>query len=441
MVATVQHVPGSTPRRARKSPVRESAETRARGSAARLDRSAAAPGRRQEARPQAAAPWHFAKHVSALLDADADTRVTRRHVRYAQRAVLWRKSRLQRVRACGRVANGNVVGKIRRDPAAVIRAGASTPTSPAVAHFAGLQSCGSIWACPVCSAKIRASRSTEISTAVAGWDLAGNGVLMVTLTFPHDLGMRLAKLLPLLADGFRAVISGRPWRRVRDQLGIVGTIRAVEVTHGANGWHPHAHVLVLINGPADAAAVAQLAVYMRARWAKWITGQGYRVPHQTHGVDVGICTSAKEAGEYVAKTQDGRSVGNELSRGDMKQGRDGSRTPFEILDDFRWTGDLEDLALWNEYEEATKGHQAITWSRGLRKVLGAVERTDEEIAAEEIGGEDVCMIPAEVWHEVVQVPGLDAALLDVIERSGLAGVNKLLARHGLGQALGPPGGG
>jgi hypothetical protein len=367
--------------------------------------------------------------VSATLERSADDRVTRRHVRYAQRGVLWRESRLQRVRYCGRITHGgdggNVVAKVRED----------------VAHFSGLQSCGSIWACPVCSAKIRNGRANEISAAAAAWDLAGNSVVMMTLTFPHDLHMRLASLLPIVADGFRALISGRPWRRVKDQVGIVGTIRSIEVTRGGNGWHPHAHVLVYVTGEISAEGIAQLAVYARARWAKWVTKQGYRVPHDRHGVDVGLCTSAKEAGAYVSKTQDGRSTGNELARGDMKQGRQGSRTAFEVLDDFRWTGDAEDLALWHEYEAATKGHQAITWSKGLRKILGVLqEQTDEELAAEEVGGDDIAMIPAEVWAGVVKIPGLDAALLDVCERSGLAGMNKLLARHGLGPALPPPGG-
>ncbi len=269
---------------------------------------------------------------------------------------------------------------------------------------------------------------------------------MVTLTFPHDMGMRLEALLPLIADGFRAVIRGRPWRRLRDRLGIDGTIRAMEVTHGQAGWHPHAHALVFIRGELGAEGLAELALYVRSRWARWITSQGYRLPHETHGADVGICRSAEEAGNYVAKTQDGRSAGNEMARGDMKQGREGSRTPLEILDDFRWTGDVEDLALWHEYETATKGHQCITWSKGLREIITeetgwqADEMTDDELAGVEIGGEDVAIIPAEVWNGIVKIPGLDAALLGACERSGLAGMNKLLARHGLGPCL-PPGSG
>ena len=348
----------------------------------------------------------------------------------AQRSVLWRESRLDRVRKCGRVTHGgdggNVHARLNAD----------------VAHFSGLQSCGSVWACPCCQAKIRNGRAIEISSAAGRWHVAGNAVVMATFTAPHDYGMRLSALMPVIAGGFRSVIRGRPWRRLRDDLGIAGTIRAVEVTYGSNGWHPHLHVLVFARGDLGAEGIARLAVYLRGRWAAWITGQGYRIPHATHGVDLQVCTSAREAGLYMAKTQDGRSPGNEMARGDMKSGRKGSRTPLEILDDFRWTGDAEDLGLWHEYETATKGHKAITWSKGLRDIIGGLddEQSDDELAAVEVGGEDIAIIPAEVWARVVAIPGLDGALLDAAERSGLAGMNKLLGRHGLGPAL-PPGAG
>jgi hypothetical protein len=305
-----------------------------------------------------------------------------------------------------------------------------------------------------------------VSTAAASWHRAGNTVMMSTLTFPHDMGMRLAKLMPVVADGFRCLISGRAWAGtpertvaerpskrggmlparyyppkpgMRDRVGVAGTIRSVEVTHGKNGWHPHAHALFFLAGDADGRRIVPLTLYLRDRWATWITGQGYRVPHESRGVDVQLCSSAAEAGAYIAKTQDGAAVGNELARADMKQGRDGSRTPFQILDDFRWTGNVEDLALWHEYEAATKGHQAITWSKGLKERLAVIEQTDEEIAAEEVGGEDIAVIPPRVWERIVAVPGLDGAVLDAAETGGLGGINDLLKRHGAGRAHAPPG--
>lgn len=391
-------------------------------SASTASAAARAEGRSRAAGREApAAPWHYAKHVSALLSPDADTRVSRRHVRHAQREVLWSESRIERVRKCGRVP-------VSSDGYVTIKDNAG------VAHYAGLATCGSIWACPVCSAKIRNHRSLEISTGAATWDRANNAVYMITLTMPHDFGMPLAKLIPVIADSFRAVISGRAWVRLRDSLGIAGTIRSMEVTHGANGWHPHLHVLVFLDGDPDAEKLADLAIHVRRTWAKAITACGYRVPN-AHGVDIQRCYSAAEAGQYIAKTQDGRAAGNELARGDLKSGRRGGRTPFEILDDFRWTGDLHDLELWHEYERATRGRQAITWSKHLREKLELLpEIENEEVAAAEVGGEDLAVIAIYQWKRIVAVPGLSGWLLDLAEQGGIDAVNNALRAHGIGRA-------
>jgi hypothetical protein len=95
------------------------------------------------------------------------------------------------------------------------------------------------------------------------------------------------------------------------------------------------------------------------------------------------------------------------------------------------------LVLWREYERATKGRQAITWSKGLRQLLAVTERTDEEIAAEEIGGEDLAVIHGDDWRHIVRIPGLPSLILDHVERGGLAAVNELLARYGVGYAEQP----
>lgn len=331
------------------------------------------------------------------------------------REVLWRESSLARVRKCGRVPLGDV----------------AIADNGGVAHYAGLTTCGSVWACPVCSAKIRNTRSADISAAAARWDLAGGSVYMVTFTAPHDLGMRLGMLLPVIADSFRAVIGGGAWLKLRRRVRIAGTIRSVEITHGVNGWHPHLHVLVFVHGDPGAAGLAAMTLHFRAKWKRAVVAAGCRAPDEVHGVKVDRCLSAAEAGAYIAKTQDGgRSPGNELARGDLKSGRNGHRTPFEILEDFRWSGDADDLGLWRAYERATKGRQAITWSKGLRALLGAPpDRKDEEIAAERVGGDVVVMIPVETWRAVVRVPGLSCHLLEQAECGGAAAVEAALARH------------
>jgi hypothetical protein len=319
--------------------------------------------------------------------------------------------------------------------------GVSMVSNSGVAHYRGLASCGSIWACPVCSAKIRNARALEIAEAAGNWHRAGNTVLMVTFTAPHDLGMSLGVLLPVIARSFSSVIAGRPWIRLKARVPIAGTIRSVEVTYGPNGWHPHLHVLVFIEGQADAGQLAALGIHVRAKWRTFITRAGYRPPSDLHGVKIDVCTSAAEAGLYISKTQDGRSPGNEMARADLKTGRDGHVTPFQILGEIADTGDLAGLPLWHEYERATRGHQAMTWSAGLRKLLlgTAPERTDDELAAEEVGGDLVAEFSTGAWKAVTRVLGLECALLEAWESGGTGAVIALAAGHGLVPDPAPPG--
>jgi hypothetical protein len=55
-------------------------------------------------------------------------------------------------------------------------------------------------------------------------------------------------------------------------------------------------------------------------------------------------------------------------------------------------------------------------------------RIGEEIAAEEVGGEDLAVIHGDDWRHIVGIPGLASLILDRIERGRLATVNELLTR-------------
>ena len=184
-----------------------------------------------------------------------------------------------------------------------------------------------------------------------------------------------------------------------------------------------------------------LGIHVRSKWRRFIVKAGYRPPSDLHGVKIDVCTSAAEAGLYIAKTQDGKSPGNEMARADLKSGRAGHRTPFELLGEIADTGDLAALPLWHEYEKATKRHQAITWSKGLRKLLLGLEpeRTDEEIAADEVGGDLVLEISREAWREVTRHLGLETRLLEAFEVGGPDQVVALAAHYGLVPDPDPPG--
>ena len=65
------------------------------------------------------------------------------------------------------------------------------------ASYTGLQTCGSVWACPVCASKVAERRRSEIIAAMTAHKAAGGGVFLLTLTAPHQrcdcIGDLLAK--------------------------------------------------------------------------------------------------------------------------------------------------------------------------------------------------------------------------------------------------------
>ena len=52
------------------------------------------------------------------------------------------------------------------------------------AHYSGLQTCGSVWSCPICAAKITERRRLEVQDAINQHRQAGGEVQLLTLTTP-----------------------------------------------------------------------------------------------------------------------------------------------------------------------------------------------------------------------------------------------------------------
>jgi len=340
-----------------------------------------------------------------------------------------------RVANCGWYARSGVV-EIRD------RAGSVYPAQLIV--------CGRPWAEPVCSAKIRTRKGAELSNMITAHTVAaGGGVSMITLTAGgHTSADSLASSLGLLRLGWRKLSSSRRWVALRSSAAIIGCTLAYEFTHGADGWHPHLHVLVWHREPLDAAQLVAAELYVRQTWAAVIAGAG-RYLNPRHGLDFAWNANAAALGGYVAKVQEAADWGlpQEMTRGDAKRARrEGSRVPFAILADHYATGDLADWQLWREYLAETQlgGVGSIPLLRstpGLRAIVlgpgASAALSDEQLAAVEVGGQLVGLLPWPSWAAVRQrreVP----ALLAAAEAGGLAAMNGWLACRGLGLADAPP---
>lgn len=350
---------------------------------------------------------------------------SRRQMRYARRGLLWAESSLPRVRKCGRTRVADMVG-IRR----------SATGAPG---FAGLVSCGSVWADPVCNAKVMARRALEVGSAVALWQTQDRPVAFLTFTMRHHRGQPLATLWDALAAAWAAITSGKVWTKLRRRYGVAGWLRVVEVTYGENGWHVHVHALLFLE---DAVDLVQLHGAMFGRWSRALQRSGLAAPLLV-GQDARMVTGPADAGlaAYFTKaTDDAHRMGLEFTQTQSKQAREVHKTftPWHLLDLIEDQGDADALDLWHEWESGSKGRRQITWSHGLREVLGLLrEHSDEEIASEEVGAasDTLVWVTAEGWSGLVAYPARLGQVLDVVEVEGLVGVRRLLDGWDIGYVV------
>lgn len=298
----------------------------------------------------------------------------------------------KRLSHCGYVARSEVVGLLRRP---------GTEGGAARAGFSGLKSCNSVWCCPICSARISAKRREEMNALLSGARSAGLAVAMVTLTARHG---RKTALVPFL-DGLKKAWDRMRQRREWRVLPVVGTVTALEVTHGANGWHGHMHVLVVLDAPEPKALEALEAG--RSGWLVSLASQGLDGNRAAWQVQ-----AATAAGSYVAKW----GAAEELAVGRAKQGREGGRTPWQLLVDAR-DGDVQASALWSEFARAFRGRRQLVWSRGLKARFGIDEVKDEDAPEVEQPAEVLrCWLGwSDEWR---QARRRRAALLDAAEGGG-----------------------
>jgi hypothetical protein len=326
---------------------------------------------------------------------------------------------VSRLRDCGAKTVNGLGGPILR---------VSGTDEDRVAGYAGLVTCGSVWACPVCAAKIAARRAEELSQVIRTVLTAGGSASLITLTMRHHSGHQLKDLWQALSAAWHGVISGKQWTEDQELGGMLGWVRVVEATHGRNGWHLHVHVLVCWKRSVPLGLVQEIGHRMWQRWTKALERHGFTSWKHRGGVDVRMASLGTDnLAQYFTK------LAREVTYSHTKESR-GGRSPLGIVTDGLRTGDADDLALWAEWEQASFGRRQLTWSLGkhdLRKIAGlGSEQSDEEVADEELLGEDVIALPHPTW-EALLLGELTTDLLDAAELAGVQGACAFLTTRGL----------
>lgn len=279
------------------------------------------------------------------------------------------------------------------------------------AAFKGIKTCGNVWGCPVCSARISQMRRAEMNTLLAWGREQGFMPVMLTLTARHGLDDRLADLLDAMKKAKQRLRQRGEWRG----LPFVGSVTATEMTHGrVNGWHPHFHEIVLLDAKDEAEALEMVAPLANA----------WRASLRAYGLDGAAAAfdaqGAASAGDYVTKW----GAAEEMTLTGSKSGKAKGRTPRELVR-LADAGDDEARGLWLEFFRATSGkrRRQLVWSPGLKARCGVEDVSDEEAAEAESAEEDdqIAEYDNDGWR---LVRGKRVRIMEAAEKGGAAAVRK-----------------
>lgn len=305
------------------------------------------------------------------------------------------------------------------------------------ASYSNLATCGSVWHCPVCSAKITEARRQELQAAINAWAKQDGEVYLMSLTFPHLEHQQLKQNLDLFSDALKRFKNSRAYKNTIKAVAGAGSIRALEVTHGANGWHPHTHDLVF----ASSGQLAKLKE-LEESWIETLIKTGIADRSQYNDMKRAAfdVQNGDYAAEYVAKfgheatnaskiiTENTWGASHEMTKAYAKVGkRLGGRTPFTLLADYI-QGDKDSGELFVEFGLHFKGKRQLFWSPKLRKALRLLdeEKSDQDIAAEELPEREfVTMLGHEDWKLVLS-RNARFEVLRVAQDEGAEGVARLL---------------
>jgi len=309
------------------------------------------------------------------------------------------------------------------------------------ARFGNVISCGSVWSCPVCAAKVTESRREDLQKAQTAWLKDGGACLLNTLTYPHEIDLPLAESLEKFSDALDHYKNSKTYKRIfgtavasiaqRDKLGKplknikegefprLGTVRSLEVTHGVNGWHPHVHEVLFMDDEKLLEATRAkdelthawvIALLKAGLGSREKMADMYQYAWDVRGGDY-VSDYINKFGREPIEVR-GWTIAHEATKANSKMGKNARKigddwhyTPFQLLG-FATDGDEQAASLFKEFSRCFEGKRMNYWTNGLKDWFNINEETDEELAEEanepKVEEELIIRLDMEQWQQILR---------------------------------------
>ncbi len=303
--------------------------------------------------------------------------------------------------------------------------------TPDYAFLSGVLMCKGVWLCPLCAPKILSGRGEQIEAIQDHVDAVGATSLLVSLTLPHWASDSLDALFPVVSNA-GAMFSHRAWRNVADDLDYVGVARSIETTFGANGWHPHWHGLMVFDTDLTDAQVARIRGTVQQLWSDRVAKLLGRSVVDDIAVDVRRWVNregTRGVGHYITKLGKAWTVGQELAGGVLKDGREGSLTPGQLVRMARH-GDPQAERRVREFYRVTKRAKRVYIAPALTAWAGIDDTDDDDLVATMQDAELVTELSPTVLSWIVRF-GAETDVIFAGYYEGQQGIVETLRARGL----------
>lgn len=282
------------------------------------------------------------------------------------------------------------------------------------ARIGNVQTCGSVWSCPVCYEREALNEGLIIQKEIEYAKRNGLEPMMIVLTASHSKNMPLSVSKGSFKSAWDSFNAHRQWKKFKKKYQVRYVIVNNDTTWTpANGWHYHKHLLLFLetDGIDLKEAFLEADSVLTAIWQAQLENNG-RSADSEHGLYVG--ERGKAATDYMAKlgltvTNDGK-LSWEMTSSSTKD----SYNIWELLDlsmnSEKWATDL-----YLEYVHEMTGDNWITHGRGKTNMKKLVEDFEMEGQQQETFTHWIKL--SDYWWDILRWSGDYRRILSVAARS------------------------
>jgi len=239
-------------------------------------------------------------------------------------------------------------------------------------YLSNVQKCGMVWLCPVCLIKLNKHKLEWLKQTLEHHSKERRKMSFNTLTIQHKRYSRLEHTMEQLQSIYRAVYKNRKLQSLKKEHQIEW-IYTMEITYGANGWHPHFHFVVV--SKADDSSIKEYNNLFKLLYKKEIEKRGLLYKEGVT-IDIKGISNDKDISNYMTK----QNAVYEITSNQNKTSYKASKNYLELVSDYIDNG-VDHTNILLEYSDATHRKRQHQTSRGFvpKDIKKMQNKTDQEI--------------------------------------------------------------